>query len=82
MSHFLHDLHAEFPADTEILHRLKLNDAHFPKLADDYHTLNKDIQRIESGIDASSDDRLEGLKKLRLVMLDEVAAMIARAKVA
>lgn len=80
MSHFLHDLHAEFPADTEILHNLKLNDPHFPKLADEYQALNKNIQRIESGIDASSDDRLESLKKLRLVKLDEVYAMIALAK--
>ncbi len=82
MSHFLHDLHAEFPADNEILHGLKLTDKRFPKLADDYHALNKDIQRIESGIEASSDDRLEECKKRRLVMLDEVSAMIDRAKTA
>jgi uncharacterized protein len=82
MSHFLHDLHAEFPADSEILHGLKLTDKHFPKLADDYHALNKDIQRIENGMEASSDDRLEDYKKRRLVMLDEVSAMIDRAKTA
>lgn len=80
MSHFLHDLHSEFPADAEILHQLKISDQHFPKLADDYHILNKDIQRIENGIEASSDDRLEGLKKRRLAFLDEVSAMIANAK--
>ena len=82
MSHFLHDLHAEFPADTEVLHALKLKDPRFPKLSDVYHALNKDIQRIENGIDASSDHRLENLKKQRLVMLDEVSAMIARARAA
>ncbi len=80
MSHFLHDLHAEFPADIEILHNLKLEDPRFPQLADDYHALNKDIQRIESGIEASSDERLEDYKKRRLMMLDEVSAMIDRAK--
>ena len=82
MSHFLHDLHAEFPTDTEILHGLKLSDKRFPKLADDYHALNKDIQRIESGIEASSDERLEDFKKRRLAMLDEVSAMIDRNKAA
>lgn len=80
MSHFLHDLHAEFPADIEILHNLKLKDPRFSQLADDYHALNKDIQRIESGIEASSDERLEEYKKRRLMMLDEVSAMIDRAK--
>ena len=80
MSHFLHDLHSEFPDDTEILHQLKLGSSRFSQLSDDYHTLNKDIQRIENGIEASSDDRLEDLKKHRLVMLDEVSAMIDRAK--
>lgn len=82
MSHFLHDLHAEFPANSEILHSLKLTDPHYAKVADDYHTLNKDIQRIESGIEASSDDRIEEYKKRRLAMLDEVSAMIDRAKAA
>lgn len=80
MSHFLHDLHSEFPDDTEILRRLKLSNSRFPPLADEYHSLNKDIQRIENGLEASSDDRLEDLKKNRLVMLDEVSAMIDHAK--
>jgi uncharacterized protein len=82
MSHFRHDLNAEFPAAAQILHDLKLADPHYAKLADDYHALNKAIQRIEGGIEASSDDRLEGLKKQRLMMLDEVSALIDRAKAA
>ena len=82
MSHFLHDLHSEFPNDGEILHQLKLSDERYPTLADEYHALNKEIQRIENGIEASSDDRLEELKKQRLLMLDEVSAMIGRTKAA
>lgn len=80
MSHFLHDLHSEFPDDGDILHHLKLSNGRLPTLADEYHRCNKEIQRIESGIEASSDDRLEELKKQRLLMLDEVSAMIGRAK--
>lgn len=80
MSHFLHDLHSEFPDDGDILHQLKLSDGRFPTLADEYHANNKEIQRIENGIETSSDDRLEELKKQRLLMLDEVSAMIYRAK--
>jgi uncharacterized protein len=82
MSHFLHDLNSEFPDDGDILHQLKLSDGRFPTLADEYHSHNKEIQRIESRIEPSSDDRLEELKKQRLLMLDEVSAMIDRAKAA
>ena len=82
MSHFLHDLHSEFPDDGEILHQLKVSDPRFLGLAEEYHTENKEIQRIESGIEASSDSRLDELKKRRLLMLDEVSAMIDKAKTA
>ena len=80
MSNFLHDLHSEFPDDGEILHQLKVSDPRFAGLAEEYHTENKEIQRIESGIEASSDSRLDELKKRRLLMLDEVSAMIDNAK--
>ncbi|MCH7630129.1 MAG: DUF465 domain-containing protein [Proteobacteria bacterium] len=80
MTHVLHDLHAEFPEDGEILHRLKLNDAHFQKVSEAYSTVNHEIHRIEAGIDAASDTRLEDLKKQRLALLDDVATLIARAK--
>ena len=81
MSHVLHDITAEFPDDTAILHELKLSDAHFRALTDRYHDTNREIHRIETELEAASDQRLEDLKKQRLAMLDEVAQAIARAKV-
>lgn len=77
MSEVGHDLHALFPAQREILHALKLESAHYRELADRHHELIQQILRIEGGLDAASDDRLEDLKKQRLSLLDEVAAMIA-----
>jgi uncharacterized protein YdcH (DUF465 family) len=82
MSHTPHDLHAEFPDDGKILHRLKLEDAHFRKLADSHHEVNREIHRIETEIDPASDARLEDLKKQRLSLLDDVAALVARARAA
>jgi uncharacterized protein YdcH (DUF465 family) len=77
MSHTPHDLHAEFPDATGALHKLKTGNQHFGKLADQYHDLNREIHRIDSGIEAASDDRTEQLKKERLAILDQVAVMIA-----
>ncbi len=82
MSQESHDLHAEFPNDGETLHDLKLSDRHFRTIADRYHDLNKEIHRIEAEVEAASDERSEELKKQRLLILDEVAAMIAKAKAA
>jgi uncharacterized protein YdcH (DUF465 family) len=80
MTHTPHDLHAEFPEDGDTLHELKLGNSHFNQRADAYHDVNREIHRIEAGIDAASDDRAEELKKVRLSLLDEVAALIAAAK--
>lgn len=77
MSEYSHDLHALFPAQQEILHALKLNSAHYRALADRHHALAQEIARIEGGLEPASDDRLEDLKKQRLHLLDEIAAMIA-----
>lgn len=80
MTHVSHELHDEFPADAEILHKLKVSDAHFAKLADHYHDLNREIHRIEAGIEAASDARAEELKKERLSILDQVSVMINAVK--
>jgi len=82
MTHVAHELHDAFPKDGAILHDLKVGNPHFGKLADRYHVLNREIHRIESGIDAASDALAENLKKDRLSILDEVSALIASARTA
>lgn len=75
-----HDLADLFPEDAEVLHRLKLESAHFRRLADEHHALTKQIEQIEEDIAPGSDERLEELKKERLAALDAIAALIAEAK--
>ena len=77
MSENGHDLHALFPAHTEILHRLKIDSEHYRALAARHHDLVLEIDRIEAGLEAASDERLEELKKQRLAVLDDIAEMIA-----
>ena len=61
---------------TEALHMLKTGNEHFAKIAEHYYELNREIHRIDSGIEPASDDRTENLKKERLAILDQVAEMI------
>ena len=80
MSHTPHELHEEFPAELATLHELKLNDPHFRKLTDSYHEVNRAGHRAETDVEPVSDQVLEDLKKQRLVLLDEVAQILASAK--
>jgi uncharacterized protein YdcH (DUF465 family) len=82
MSHPANDLHSEFPADADILHQLKLADRHFKMLSERYDQINDEIYRIEAALEAASDERLEGLKKERLRLLDEIAGIISTTKAA
>lgn len=82
MSNTPHELAEEFPNDHPLLHRLKLEDAHFVTLSERYHAVNGEIHRIEAGVETPSDDYTEALKKQRLALVDEIAALLAKAKAA
>ncbi len=77
MSHVPHELHEEFPDKADALHTLKTSDAHFARLAEEYHVVNREIHRIESEVEPASDEVLEDLKKKRLHLKDQIAAMLA-----
>jgi uncharacterized protein YdcH (DUF465 family) len=77
MSHVPHDLHEEFPDAVPLMHELKQRDQHFARLAARYHEVNREIHRFESGVEPTSDQTLEDAKKARLVLKDDIAAMLA-----
>lgn len=76
MSHVPHELHEEFPQDGERIHALKTGNAHFARLADRYHDVNRAIHRAEAEVEPVSDDALEEMKKQRLHLKDEIAGML------
>lgn len=80
MSHTPHELADEFPNDHALLHALKLEDQHFVALSQRYHEVNGELHRIESEIETPSDEYTEQLKKQRLALLDEIAAILAKAR--
>jgi uncharacterized protein YdcH (DUF465 family) len=63
MSHVAHELHEEFPEKAEAIHALKASNAHFARLAEEYHTLNRTIHRIETEVEPADDATVEDLKK-------------------
>jgi uncharacterized protein YdcH (DUF465 family) len=79
MTHVPHGLHEEFPTATPVISRLRIGDAHFARLADTYEHVNREIHRIEAEVEPTSDDVLEQLKKKRLKLKDEIAAMLRAA---
>lgn len=79
MTHTPHEIAEEFPDDHEAIHALKRSNGHFNKLADEYHEINRKIHRVETEIEPASDLALEGFKKTRLALKDEISLMIQNA---
>lgn len=77
MSHTPHELAEEFPDKQARMHALKTTNAHFARLADEYHELNREIHRIETDVTPASDETMEELKKKRLHLKDQLAALLA-----
>ena len=73
MSHTPNELAEQFPQAVEKMHELKVSDAHFAKLHDEYHELNRDIHRAETDVEPTDDFRLEDMRKKRLALLDEIS---------
>jgi uncharacterized protein YdcH (DUF465 family) len=77
MTHTPHELAEEFPDDADVIHALKTEDAHFARLADEYHEVNRRIHRMESLIEPASDEVETEARRQRLRLKDEIAALIA-----
>ena len=77
MSHTPHELAAEFPEHADKIHGLKTSDAHFAKMAEDYHTLNRAVHRAETDVEPTSDDVITDMRKERLQLKDKIAAYLS-----
>ena len=71
-----HSLLQEFPESRDAIHILKTSNHHFARLFDEYHTVDHEVHRIETGVENTSDEYLEGRKKHRLKLKDELYGMI------
>lgn len=74
-----HDLIHELPEFRDKIHELKVSNAHFARLFDEYHELDHEVRRIEQGVETPSDAYLEDQKKKRLHLKDQLYAMLKAA---
>ncbi|HKL70620.1 YdcH family protein [Salibaculum sp.] len=79
MSHTPHELAEEFPDHAETIHRLKVEDAHFAKLFDEYHAVNRAVHRAETDVEPTDDLHMADLRKQRLALKDEIWSELQKA---
>jgi len=74
-----HNLANEMPEYKDKIHQLKQDNRHFSKIYDEYIEIDKEIYRIEEGIETPSDDYAEKLKMQRVSLKDELVDILRTA---
>ena len=77
MSHTPHELAEEFPGHIDRMHALKGSDAHFAKLFDAYHEVNRAVHRAECNVEPMDSLAETDLRKERARLKDEIWGYLA-----
>lgn len=77
MSHTPHELLEEFPEYAEKMGALKESDAHFAKLHEEYHEVNRAVHRAETNVEPTDQFHEEDLRKQRARLKDEIYRMLS-----
>lgn len=77
MSHTPHELAEEFPEHADKISNLKQSDAHFAKLADAYHEVNRAVHRAETDVEHTDDGHMQQMRKERMRLKDQIWAQIS-----
>ena len=78
MSHTPHELAEEFPDKAELMSKLKQSDAHFARLSDEYHEINRTVHRAETNIEPMEELAEVELRKKRAALKDEIWAILSK----
>jgi len=79
MSHTPHELAEEFPEHIDTMHRLKAEDAHFSKLFEEYHEVNRAIHRAETNVEPTDDFNEVEMRKKRMALKDTLWGLLSAA---
>lgn len=77
-----HSLLKEFPDHHHTIRHLKMNDAHFAKLFDEYHEIDHEVFKIERGDTPTTDQYIEQQKKKRVQLKDILFALVKKEEMA
>lgn len=77
MSHVPHELAEEFPEHAGKIHALRQENAHFARLADSYHDLNRRVHRAETNIEPVEALTETQMCKQRAALKDEIWGMLS-----
>jgi uncharacterized protein YdcH (DUF465 family) len=76
MSHTPHELAEEFPDKAALIHKLKTENPHFARLAEEYHDINRQVHRAETNVEPMDDMAETALRKKRAALKDELYAIL------
>lgn len=79
MSHTPHELAEEFPEHAEKISELKQSDAHFQRLFDEYHEINRAVHRAETNVEPVEELAEVDMRKKRGALKDELYKMLTQA---
>lgn len=74
-----HDLHHDFPELHDKIHEMKMGDAHFRRLFDEYHELTRSIEKMEDEVTPVATRTEEEAKIRRVHLKDELYRMLTAA---
>ena len=79
MSHTPHELENDFPEYRDLIQRLKAENTHFARLAEEYHEVNRAIHRAEALVEPVDEVHERELRHRRVVLKDDIYAIIRKA---
>ncbi|MFP1643184.1 YdcH family protein [Pontitalea aquivivens] len=77
MSNTPHTLQDEFPTQMDKIHELKVSNAHFARLLEEYDELNDKVHRAETLVEPMEQLAEVELRKQRAHVKDEIARMLS-----
>jgi uncharacterized protein len=78
MSHTPHELPEEFPDKVDVISALKQSDAHFARLSDEYHEVNRAVHRAETNVEPMEELAEVELRKKRAALKDEIWSLLTK----
>ncbi len=77
MSNTPHDLSEEFPEKKDAIHALKATDAHFARMVDAYHEVNRAVHRAETLVEPVTPDHENALRHKRMRLKDDISRALS-----